>query len=173
MLAADWIAVLLLMFFFESFRVWGTIIGFKLKRIAGCPGLRRESIDYLDIQQVETLMVVILPVFALPFAIGFGREERMYRFVAAVIVLIVYVQLIEQGAIATQAAGISPYITMWGPTVAFTAFAIWRFWSVCFRVGRERLFPRLRFLDAFDREARRIWQGLLQRFRPTPRHAKQ
>ena len=41
--------------FLIFFRVWGTVIGLKLTRLACCAGLRRESVIFPDIQNVEAL----------------------------------------------------------------------------------------------------------------------
>jgi lipopolysaccharide export system permease protein len=90
----------------------------------------------------------VLPFLAVPFALGRRRNQRAYRFGLALIVLIGYYEIIEQGAIASRSNGISPWLTMWLPFAAITLYAGWRFWQSCFVLGIDHLDP------VFDRLAR-------------------
>lgn len=95
----------------------------------------------------------MLPFLAVPFALGRRRNQRTYRFGVALILLVALHEIIEQGAITTRANGTSPYLTMWLPFLAVTAFAAWRFWSVCFTLRSDR------FDGVIDRFA-----GVMKRF---------
>jgi lipopolysaccharide export system permease protein len=97
---------------------------------------------------ISILAIPMLPFLALPFALGRRRNQRAYRFGVALIILVAYHEIFEQGAIATAASGASPWLSMWLPFAAITAFAAWRFWTTCFVLGADRLEPY------FDRLAR-------------------
>ena len=81
----------------------------------------------------------MLPFLAVPFALGRRRNQRNYRFGIALILLVALHEIIEQGAIATRSNGASPWLTMWLPFLSVTAYAAWRFWSVCFTLRPDRL----------------------------------
>ena len=57
----------------------------------------------------------------------------------ALIILIGYHEVIEQGALITKLAGVSPWLTMWMPFALLGAFAFWRFRAVCFLVNPDRM----------------------------------
>ncbi len=57
---------------------------------------------------VNIASLIILPVLALPFGIGKRRNLRSYRFAVALAILIAYHEIVEQGAVMTQATGIRP-----------------------------------------------------------------
>ena len=97
---------------------------------------------------INMLTIPVLPFLAVPFALGRRRNQRAYRFGLALIVLIGYYEIIEQGAIASRSNGISPWLTMWLPFAAITLYAGWRFWQSCFVLGIDHLDP------VFDRMAR-------------------
>lgn len=88
---------------------------------------------------VSVATIMVLPFLALPFAIGRRRGQRAYRFGIALIILVAYHEVIEQGALIARLQGVSPYLTTWLPFMLLAAFALWRFHAVCFRVGPDRL----------------------------------
>ena len=90
---------------------------------------------------INILTIPMLPFLAVPFALGRRRGQRAYRFGTALIILIAFYEMIEQGAIATRSNGVSPWLTMWLPFLAIVALAAWRFWNACFVVGPDRLEP--------------------------------
>ena len=113
---------------------------------------------------IAMLTLPMLPFLAVPFALGRRRNQRTYRFGIALVMLIVLHEIIEQGAIATQAHGTSPWLTMWLPFLAFTVFAAWRFWATAFTLKADRLdsvIDRCRQCRAafFRRIAARILHG--------------
>ena len=92
--------------------------------------------------------ILILPFLALPFALGTRRGQRAYRFAVALVILVAYHEIIEQGAVATKiSADSSPYVAIWLPFVCLTAFALWRFWVVCFSLRKDRLQPVYDYLS--------------------------
>jgi lipopolysaccharide export LptBFGC system permease protein LptF len=67
---------------------------------------------------VMVASILVLPFLALPFAIGRRRGQRAYRFGIALVILIAYHEIIQQGALITKLTGVSPYLTIWAPFAA-------------------------------------------------------
>jgi lipopolysaccharide export system permease protein len=88
---------------------------------------------------VSVASILVLPFLALPFALGRRRGQRAYRFGIALVILIAYHEVIEQGALITKLAGVSPWLTMWVPFALLCAFAFWRFRAVCFLVNPDKM----------------------------------
>ena len=119
------------------------------------PDLRSEFHKRL----VMVASILVLPFLALPFAMGRRRGQRAYRFGIALVILIAYHEVIEQGALITKLAGVSPWLTIWTPFALLAAFALWRFRAVCFLVNPDRmewLVERLAGLVATARSM--LWQ---------------
>jgi lipopolysaccharide export system permease protein len=83
---------------------------------------------------ISIAIPLVLPILAIPFALGSRRSPRAYRIALALAILIAFHEVIEQGAIATSNMGFSPYLTIWAPFVMLTAFSLWRFSSAAFHV---------------------------------------
>jgi lipopolysaccharide export system permease protein len=109
---------------------------------------------------IAMLTLPMLPFLAVPFALGRRRNQRNYRFGAALVLLIAVHEIIEQGAIATKAHGTSPWLTMWLPFLAITAFAAWRFWSAAFTIKADALDS---FIDRVAVVTKRFSQGISTR----------
>ena len=95
---------------------------------------------------VSILTILILPILAIPFALGRRRGQRAYRFAVALVLLIAYNEIINQGALAVRVSGASPYVALWLPFVALTTFAGWRYYRACFKLrsdGLEPVFDRI------------------------------
>lgn len=88
---------------------------------------------------ITMLSLPLLPFLALPFALGRRRNQRTYRFGIALVILIAFHEIIEQGAISTRAHGTSPWLTMWLPFGIVAVFAAWRFWQTCFSLSSDGL----------------------------------
>lgn len=102
--------------------------------------------------------ILLLPFLALPFAMGTRRGQRAYRFAVALVILVAYHEIIEQGAVATRiSADASPYLTIWLPFSCLTAFAMWRFSMVCFRLRKDRLQPVYDYLAKLIEQCREIF----------------
>ncbi len=85
--------------------------------------------------------IMVLPILAIPFALGRRRGQRAYRFAVALVILVVYNELIEQGALAVRVQGASPYFAMWLPVALLVAFSLWRYYRVCFTLRPDGLDP--------------------------------
>lgn len=112
---------------------------------------------------VSVSTILILPLLALPFAIGRRRGQRAYRFGIALIILVAYHEVIEQGVVTSRARGTSPYLTMWLPFALLTAFAAWRFFEAAFRVTRDRFEP---WVDRFSDLVSGAFRAVFQRRKP-------
>jgi lipopolysaccharide export system permease protein len=88
---------------------------------------------------INIVGMLILPILAIPFAVGRARSPRAYRMAFALVLLVAFHEVIEQGALAAKLGTYSPWISMWLPMGFLTAFAIWRFWQASFRIAGDGL----------------------------------
>ncbi len=110
---------------------------------------------------VRILTPLILPVLAVPFAVGRRRSQRAWRFGLALVLLVAFHEVIEQGSLATQTSGLSPWLTMWLPFALLTGFALWRFAVACFLLRQDRLEAAIDAAgDAARKLRRRVFPGL-------------
>ncbi len=86
---------------------------------------------------VNIVAMFILPILALPFAMGNPRTPRGYRMSVAMLVIIAFHQVVEQGSVAIKNSGYSPWIILWLPTFLLAAFSFWRFWRVSFSIADD------------------------------------
>ncbi len=86
---------------------------------------------------VNALVMLILPFLALPFAVGRPRAPRGYRIGLAFVILIAFNEIIEQGALAAKDNGMSPWLSLWVPTVLLAIYAFIRFYRASFVVGGD------------------------------------
>jgi lipopolysaccharide export system permease protein len=92
---------------------------------------------------INILTPIMLPFLAVPFALGRRRSRRAYQFGLALVILVALHELVEQGAIASVASGVSPWISMWAPFLGVAVFAAWRFWRVSFGLPSGRIEEKL------------------------------
>jgi lipopolysaccharide export system permease protein len=88
---------------------------------------------------INVLAMLLLPILAIPFAVGRARSPRAYRMAFALILLVAFNEIIEQGAVAAKLGNISPWLSMWAPMAVLTLFALWRFHTASFRIAGEGL----------------------------------
>lgn len=88
---------------------------------------------------VYVVTMLILPILAVPFALGRRRSQRAFRFGAALVLIVAFHEIIAQGSLATENSGISPWLTIWLPAGLLTAFALWRYYLVCFTLKTDGL----------------------------------
>jgi len=106
---------------------------------------------------VVVATTLILPMLALPFALGRRRGHRAYRFAIALTILVAFHEIIEQGALAARMNGVSPWLAIWAPFALLFAFSSWRYYNTCFRLTPSRL-------DPFIERASEAVRGLKGRF---------
>ena len=88
---------------------------------------------------INVIAMLILPILAIPFAVGRARSPRAYRIAFALVLLVAFHEVIEQGAVVAKLGTASPWISMWLPMGLLTAFASWRFWQASFRIQGDGL----------------------------------
>lgn len=112
---------------------------------------------------INVLAMLLLPILAIPFAIGHARSPRAYRMIAAMALLIGFHEVIEQGAVMAKGGAISPWLVLWVPTLLLTIFAVWRFYKATFTIAGEGVDSAL--ASAHEAVARFI-RRLVPRFMP-------
>ncbi len=86
---------------------------------------------------VTAVSILILPFLAIPFAVGSRRSQRGFRTGIALVLIIVYNEVIHQGASVSNRGLASPLITMWLPCLLLAAFAAWRYIGTCFTLRND------------------------------------
>ena len=115
----------------------------------------------LNLRFVHVLTLLMLPLLAIPFAIGRQRSQRGYRFGIALVLVVAFHEIIEQGAVATNSSGISPWLTMWLPFSLITVFAIWRYYATCYTLKPDRIGN---MIDSIGNIVSEHWQPVARRF---------
>jgi lipopolysaccharide export system permease protein len=111
---------------------------------------------------INIVAMLLLPVLAIPFAIGRARSPRAYRMIMAMALLIAFHEIIEQGAVMAKAGTLSPLLVLWLPTLVLAAFALWRFYKVSFTILDDSMDSvYASFHDSVVRLLRRLWPRLL------------
>ena len=98
---------------------------------------RAEMLTEFNKRLVNVLGMLILPFLAIPFAVGTRRSQRSSRFGFALILIIIYHEIIEQGSVAASEGAISPWLTLWLPFASLSAFAAWRYYAACFTLRSD------------------------------------
>jgi lipopolysaccharide export system permease protein len=88
---------------------------------------------------INVLAMLVLPILAIPFAVGRARSPRAYRMAFALILLVAFHEIIEQGAVMAKLGTLSPWVTLWLPMGLLASFALWRFYTTSFRIAGEGL----------------------------------
>ncbi len=109
---------------------------------------------------VSIMSMLILPFLAIPFAIGNNRSPRSYRIGIALILIIAYHEVIEQGALAIKVSAASPFLAVWLPFILLAAFALWRFHEASFHLGTGKLDA---MLDAVNSRIAPHWRAFRRR----------
>lgn len=109
---------------------------------------------------VSVVTFFMLPFLAVPFAIGRQRSQRGYRFGIALVLVVAFHEIIEQGAVTTKVSGLSPWLSMWLTFGLVTVFAIWQFYATCFTLRPDRIGN---VIDTFGSSISRVWLPLARR----------
>ena len=88
---------------------------------------------------INIIAMLILPILAIPFAVGRSRSPSAYRIAIAMTLLVAFHEIVEQGAVVTKTSGLSPWLSMWLPMALLTAFAAWQFYKASFRIAGHGL----------------------------------
>jgi lipopolysaccharide export system permease protein len=112
---------------------------------------------------INIVAMLLLPVLAIPFAIGRARSPRAYRMIVAMALLIGFHEVIEQGAVMAKAGTLSPWLVLWLPMLLLTAFALWRFYRASFTITHEGMDP---FFASIHEAAARLVRKMFPRLLP-------
>ena len=95
---------------------------------------------------IGIVTILVLPILAIPFSLSRRRGQKPYRFATALIILIAFHEIVEQGALMVRYGSVSPYLALWLPFALLLTFALWRYYRTCFTLrpdGLEPIFDRL------------------------------
>ena len=92
---------------------------------------------------MNALSPLVLPFLALPFAVGGKRHQRAYRFGVALVIVIAFHEVIEQGSVAAHAGGAPPWLVFWLPLLLLSLFAGWRYYATCYTVNADWLYGQI------------------------------
>ena len=98
---------------------------------------RNEVASELSERLVNAVSILILPFLAIPFAVGSRRSARGFRTGTALVLIVVYNEIIQQGGNAANNGVASPLVAMWLPCGLLALFAGWRYYSTCFTIGND------------------------------------
>jgi lipopolysaccharide export system permease protein len=108
---------------------------------------------------INIVAMFVLPFLAIPFAIGRARSPRAYRMAAAMILLVAFHEIIEQGAVIAKNGNVSPYLSLWLPWLALVVFALWRFWRASFSIPGDGIDDFVsRMHESLAKIAGRLWR---------------
>lgn len=93
----------------------------------------------LNERLVTAVSILILPFLAIPFTVGSRRSPRSFRMGFALVLIVVYNEIIQQGANAAQREVVSPLVVMWLPCGLLAVFALWRYYTTCFTLSSDPL----------------------------------
>jgi lipopolysaccharide export system permease protein len=96
-----------------------------------------EVASELSERLVTAVSILILPFLAIPFAVGSRRSARGFRTGVALVLIVLYNEIIHRGASASNNAVASPLITMWLPCLLLAIFAGWRYISTCYLLRND------------------------------------
>jgi lipopolysaccharide export system permease protein len=130
------------------------------------PGWRQSLESQFHLRLALVALVLILPFLALPYAIGQRRGNRAYRFAVALVLLVAFHEILQQGALISRVSGTSVWLTIWLPFALFSSFALWRYYVACYTLPRPWLDPLLE--DIADGV-----RGAWRRIRPSSGRAMQ
>ena len=98
-----------------------------------------EMIAELSARLVNVVSILILPFLAIPFAVGSRRSQRGMRTVFALALIVIYNEVIQQGANIAGNGTASHWLTLWLPCALLAVFAGWRYIAACFTVSGDPL----------------------------------
>ena len=86
---------------------------------------------------VNVVSILFLPFLAIPFAVGSRRSKRGFRTGAALVLIVVYNEILQQGANAAGHGVISPLVVLWLPCLLLGLFTAWRYIQTCFTLSSD------------------------------------
>ena len=68
---------------------------------------------------------------------GSRRSSRGFRTGVALVLIVLYNEIIHKGASASNNGIVSPYVSMWLPWLLLALFAGWRYAATCFTLRND------------------------------------
>lgn len=102
---------------------------------------RNEIVSEFNDRVIRILMIPVLPILAIPFALSRRRGYRSYRFATAIILLIAFNEILQNGRRAVLLGSVSPLVAQWLPFAVFAGFAFWNFYRTGFTLAAPTLDP--------------------------------
>ncbi len=102
---------------------------------------------------VRIATILMLPLLAVPLALGTGRSERSYGIVIGLLTLIVYQKVLQFGGSMAGLGHLSPYLGLWLPFAVFAAASGTLFFRVDCTVGSD---PLATVAGWFEDQGRRL-----------------
>lgn len=122
---------------------------------------REEVASELSERLVTAVSILILPFLAIPFAVGSRRSQRGTRTGFALVLIVLYNEIIQQGAGLANKGTLPPLIALWLPCLALAAFAAWRYITTCFTIGAD---PIGNAMDRFGEFIAGLRHAVMRRF---------
>lgn len=89
---------------------------------------------------VHILTVPLLPLLAIPLALGRRRSERSFGIAIGLAALVIYNQVLDLGENMTETGAISPWLGLWAPYAVFAFASLFVFHRATTKVPGTRLF---------------------------------
>lgn len=109
-------------------------------------GLHEVSADEINAELhgrlVRSLSLLFLPLIAIPLGIGHRRMPRAAGLSAGIVLLVIYHHLLQFGESLSNDGSVSPWLSLWGPMLAYTSLGLWMFY-------RSETVPGYSVLTAF------------------------
>ena len=102
---------------------------------------RNEIVSEFNDRIIRILMMPVLPFLAIPFALSRRRGYRSYRFATAIVLLIAFNEILQNGRRAVLLGSLSPLIAQWLPFLLFAGFAFWSFYRTGLTLASPTLDP--------------------------------
>jgi len=96
---------------------------------------------------VLIVSMLLLPLLAVPLALGGGPRRQTFSIILGLLVLIVYQKLLTFGEAMTSRNMASPWLALWGPFAVFLVGGLLLFRQVAFRVPDDRFAQWLSSLE--------------------------
>jgi lipopolysaccharide export system permease protein len=120
-----------------------------------------EMVAELSQRLVNALSILILPFLAIPFAVGSRRSQRGARTVFALALVVIYHEIIQQGANIAGKGTVSHWFVLWLPCGLLALFAGLRYYAACYTVSGD---PLGRAIDLCGEFASGLRSWFMRRF---------
>ncbi len=96
---------------------------------------RKELVVDIHYRVAQIVSVMILPLIAIPLALGASRVRRASGVVIGIVIVFIFQQMLEFGDGLASGGVVSPWISIWGSVAILAVMATVLFPSVAFKIG--------------------------------------